>query len=130
MPTLPELARTHTNLLWQEIAHLKRLTGSWGFLADFAFSDLLLLVPVAGSGGRRFVVGGQVRPTTGQTLYLEDMVGQVFDETERPIATKCWHTGDLVQGPALITSPSPPACPCGSRSCACRSSTRATRSPC
>jgi two-component sensor histidine kinase len=52
-----------------------------------------------------------VRPTTGQTLYLEDMVGQVFDDTDRPIATKCWHTGDIVQGPALITEPVPAGMP-------------------
>ncbi len=98
MQTLPELARTHTDLLWHEIAHLKRLTGSWGFLADFSFSDLLLMAPVAGSDGHRFVVLGQLRPTTGQTMYQDDLVGHVFDEAERPIAGRGWRTREITEG--------------------------------
>jgi two-component system, sensor histidine kinase PdtaS len=102
--TLPELARTHTDLLWHEIAHLKRLTGSWGFLADFSFSDLLLLAPVAGSDGHRFVVLGQLRPTTGQTMYQDDLVGHVFDEAERPIAGRGWRTREITEGSIRIPS--------------------------
>src|SRR3954462_11805955 len=74
MATLAELARGHTPLGGKAIAHLQRLHGAWGMLADLSFADLLLFVPVAGGDDRRFIVLGQVRPTTRQTLHREDLV--------------------------------------------------------
>src|SRR5439155_23080073 len=53
-------------------AHLRRLMGWWGMLADLCIADLLLFVPVIGSKGSRFMILGQIRPTTGQTLHRED----------------------------------------------------------
>ena len=52
------------------LAHLQRLALSWRLLADLSFADLLLLAPIANEDGHRFVVLAQVRPTTGQTLYV------------------------------------------------------------
>jgi len=71
--------------------HLERLMGSWGMLADFSFSDLLLYVPIdeTGSGiespvkrrssatGSRFLIVGQMRPATSQTLFPSDRVGEI-----------------------------------------------------
>ena len=45
MATLAELARQHTALERDDVAHLQRLVGEWGMLADFCFADLLLYVP-------------------------------------------------------------------------------------
>ena len=68
-----ELLRAHTRFGRPQQAHLQRIISSWGLLADFAFADLLLFVPVAGEEGRQFVALAQVRPATGQTMYRQDL---------------------------------------------------------
>lgn len=103
MATLAELVREHTTLDAPVTAHLQRLVGSWGTLSDLCFADLLLFVPLA-TGGDRFVVLGQVRPTTNQTLHLEDMVGQVIGSEERPLVAKAWQLGSVVEGEVSIPS--------------------------
>ncbi|HSS11263.1 MAG TPA: histidine kinase N-terminal domain-containing protein [Acidimicrobiales bacterium] len=103
MATLAELARDYTRLDGPALAHLHRLVGSWGMLSDLCFADLLLFVPIDG-GGDRFIVLGQVRPTTSQTLHREDMVGHVIDEVERPLVSRCWRLGSIVEGEVGIPS--------------------------
>jgi two-component sensor histidine kinase len=98
MASLAGLARTHTELGWGAVAHLKRLSASWNMLSDFCFADLLLFVPVAGQEGHRFVVLDQVRPTTGQTMYRHDMVGVIYDEVERPLVARAFRLGEIVEG--------------------------------
>ena len=102
MATLAELALKNTALRGDDLAHVRRLVASWQSLADLCFSDLLLLVPVEGEEGRRFVVLGQVRPTTGQTLYPADMVGTVVDEVERPLLSHAWRQGELLVGGGTV----------------------------
>jgi two-component sensor histidine kinase len=89
-------------LSFADIAHLQRLTVSWGLLADFCFSDLLLLAPMASREGHRFVVLGQVRPTTGQTLYRDDLVGTIVDEVERPLVARSWRLQEMTEGDANV----------------------------
>ena len=88
--TLAELVRQNTRLGADDLAHLQRLVGDWGVLADFCFADLLLY-------GRRgptdWVVLAQVRPYTGQTLYVTDWVGTVADDTEDTLLEKVFDTG-------------------------------------
>ncbi|MEA3076241.1 MAG: two-component system, sensor histidine kinase PdtaS [Actinomycetota bacterium] len=99
MATLDELARLHTRLEPTGLGHLKRLVGSWGMLSDLCFADLLLFVPVAGGPGTsKFVVLGQVRPTTSQTLHRDDLVGRIIDETERPLIARALRLGEIVEG--------------------------------
>src|SRR3954454_8162070 len=105
MATLAELARMHTRLDGPELGHLQRLMGSWGMLADLCFADLLLFVPVAaleGGEGSRFIVLGQMRPTTNQTLHPEDLVGRIIDEVERPLVARAWRLGQIVDGEITI----------------------------
>ena len=105
MATMAELARIHTALDEGELEHLQKLVADWGMLSDFCFADLLLFVPVDGSGGTRFVVLGQIRPTTNQTLYREDLVGRIIDEVERPVVARAWRVGEIVEGEVMVTSP-------------------------
>src|ERR1700726_1847717 len=105
MATLAELARDYTSLDGPTLSHVQRLVASWGMLSDLCFSDLLLFVPVAGSNGTRFVVLGQIRPTTNQTLYQQDLVGRIIDEVERPFVASAWRGGEIVEGEVLVTSP-------------------------
>ena len=103
MATLPELARLHTRLSGDELSHLTRLVASWGLLADLCFADLLLFVPVVGGDGR-FIVLGQVRPTTSQTLHTDDLVGRIIDEAERPLVARAFRTGEIMDGEVAVTS--------------------------
>jgi two-component sensor histidine kinase len=97
-----ELARLNTGLGDGDLDHLHRLVASWQALADLSFSDLLLLAPVEADGGRRFLVLAHVRPTTGQTLYPDDLVGRVVDESERPLVARAWRVGEMTTGVASV----------------------------
>ena len=97
-----ELARLNTGLGDEPLEHLHRLVASWQVLADLSFSDLLLLAPVERESGRRFLVLAQVRPTTGQTLYPEDLVGRVVEESERPLVARTWRLGEITTGLAPV----------------------------
>src|SRR5712672_2700040 len=95
---LDDVALARTSLAGSDLIHVERLATSWRPLADLTFADLLLLVPIAGEEGHRFVVLGQVRPVTGQTNYPQDLVGNVVDEVERPLLARCWRSADIVRG--------------------------------
>jgi two-component sensor histidine kinase len=96
--SLAELLRVHTRLDASRQGHLQRLVASWGPLADLCFADLLLFVPVTGEDHRRYVVVGQVRPTTNQTVYRQDFVGEIVDEVDRPLVARAARSGEIVEG--------------------------------
>src|SRR3954447_11212884 len=77
---------------------MERLVATWRPLADLSFADLLLLAPITGEEGHRFVVLAQLRPVTGQTNYPQDLVGTIVDEVERPLYARCWRSADIVRG--------------------------------
>ena len=79
-----ELALANTGLTGAPLRHAQRLVATWQPLADLCFSDLLLMAPVDGEEGHRFVVLAHVRPTTGQTLYPADLVGTVVQGSSAP----------------------------------------------
>ena len=109
MTTMAELVRTHTTLREDEIVHLQLLLADWGMLSDFCFADLLLFVRVDAAeqeaDAAPMVVIGQIRPTTNQTLYREDLLGRVLTEAERPLVARSWRLGEMVEGEVLVTSP-------------------------
>ena len=98
MASLAELLRAHTRLDSQGQAHLQRLVASWGPLADLCFADLLLFVPIHGDEGDRYIVVGQVRPTTNQTVYRQDFVGEIVDDVDRPLVARSATSGDIIEG--------------------------------
>ncbi len=99
-----ELSARNTGLDPAARRHLDRLMGSWSLLADLCFSDLLLYVPLdplaAGTpeSEDHFVVYGQVRPTTSQTLYEIDLVGEVVAARELPLVLEATRTGAIAVG--------------------------------
>ncbi|MDQ1374111.1 MAG: two-component system, sensor histidine kinase PdtaS [Actinomycetota bacterium] len=103
MATLVELAEAHTKLGPHAVDHLQRLVGAWGLLADLSFSDLVLFAPETEANGR-FVVIGQVRPSTGQTLHREDLVGRVVDEVERSLVARAWRLGEITEGEIAVAA--------------------------
>ena len=100
--TSAELARQPGDLPEAAQDHLERLMGSWGMLADLSFSDLVLYVPVAeeppGLSPAHFVVLGQMRPTTSQTLFESDLVGEVADEAEAELIAEAWRSAVILVG--------------------------------
>jgi two-component sensor histidine kinase len=98
MAAFDELARAHTDLDPQAVLHLQRLVASWSLLADLCFADLLLFAPLADGEGERFVILGQIRPTTSRTQYSEDQVGRVVDNLERPVVARAWQLGQIIDG--------------------------------
>jgi two-component sensor histidine kinase len=69
---------------------------TWGFLADLCFADLLLFVSAEVGGEQKFLVIGQIRPTTSQTLYKEDQVGHMVTRDERPDVARSWELGQIL----------------------------------
>ena len=103
MATLAELLRDRAAVPGPVVEHLQRLVGSWAILSDLSFSDLLLFVPTAGETGG-FVVVGQVRPTTSQTLHLVDLLGREVSDEERPLLARAWSLGSVVEGEVPVES--------------------------
>ncbi len=73
MVDLERLARERTDLTTEQIAHLHLVIADWTLLSDMWFSDLVLWLPTWNAAG--FVAAAQVRPSTGPTVYPEDIVG-------------------------------------------------------
>jgi two-component sensor histidine kinase len=106
--SLAEIVRTRSRLSRPELVHLQRLVASWNMLADFCFSDLLLFVPLsfddpdADPDDTEFVVVGHVRPSTTQTLYRHDLIGEQLDESERPLVARSMRLGEIIEGEITI----------------------------
>jgi two-component sensor histidine kinase len=80
MSALTDTLAARTALDDAAVQHLARLVGEWQLLADLAFADLLLWVPVALPAAEAgsvagFLCAAQCRPTTGPTAYQHDQVG-------------------------------------------------------
>jgi two-component sensor histidine kinase len=106
MASLSELARLHTSLTLPQVDQLQRLVASWGLLADLCFADLMLFAGTTDGRGQPagLIVLGQIRPTTGQTLYRGDWVGHVVDVSERPLVARCLEIGEIIDGEVTIAS--------------------------
>jgi two-component system, sensor histidine kinase PdtaS len=99
MATLAELARAHTRLDDDAVDHLQRLLRGWGMLADLCFGDLVLL---AESSDDDFIVLGQMRPSTSQTLHHDDLIGRKMPEAERPVVSRAFRSGEIVEGEVAL----------------------------
>src|SRR4051794_32066317 len=97
MATLAELARLRTDLESPQLAHLPRLGGAWGLLADLCFAELLLSAPLRVADEPSFIVLGQVRPATTQTVYRTDWIGTTVTAQERPLVASSFSSGEIVE---------------------------------
>jgi two-component sensor histidine kinase len=81
--TLTELVRTHCDLDAEDVEWLQLLLADWQVIADLSFADLVLWVPDRGRTGYWAVA--QMRPTTGPTAYVDDLVGAFVPRGRRPL---------------------------------------------
>ncbi len=91
--TLAEIARDRTDLEPAGISHCEMLLRDLGLLADLAFSDLILWLPVWNSGG--YVAAAQIRPSTAATRYPNDLVGTFTPRGRRPELDRAWAAPGL-----------------------------------
>ncbi len=99
MASLAALVRDNTNLDRDQLSHLNRLTSEWHTLADFCFADLLLYVPTKDD---RWLIVGQVRPSTGQTVYHTDWVGSFANATEQSVLASSFKSGEIMEGDVQV----------------------------
>lgn len=95
MASLASLVRDNTTLDRDQVSHLNRLMSEWGMLADFCFSDLMLYVPTKDD---RWLIVGQVRPATAQTVYHTDWVGTFANVSERSVLASAFTSGEITEG--------------------------------
>ncbi|MCL2542496.1 MAG: sensor histidine kinase [Nocardioidaceae bacterium] len=95
MPTLAAIARRHTGLGEADVAWLQLLQADWQIIADLSFADLVLWLPDRAGAG--FWAGAQVRPTTGPTAYVDDIVGNAMPPGRRPLVDAAYELGRVMR---------------------------------
>ena len=93
--SLADIAADRTDLDAGAIAHCELVLRDLGLLADLAFSDLVLWLPVWNAGG--YVAAAQVRPATAPTRYPSDIVGTFCPRGRRPELDRAWAAPGLGQ---------------------------------
>ncbi|WP_148614842.1 PAS domain-containing sensor histidine kinase [Nocardioides rubriscoriae] len=91
MLSFTEIVRTSTDLGPDDVAWLQLLQADWQIIADLSFADLVLWLPDrAGTG---FWAAAQMRPTTGPTAYVDDVVGTFVERGRRPLLDAAYEQG-------------------------------------
>jgi two-component system, sensor histidine kinase PdtaS len=93
VPSLNDVARAHTDLSDADLDWLHALVSEWQLLADLSFADLVLWLPAR--GGLGFYAGAQMRPTTGPTAYVDDLVGTFAPRGRRLLLDAAFDEGRI-----------------------------------
>lgn len=95
MPSLDDIARHQTSLDADDVAWLYALVADWQIIADLSFADLVLWVPDAESKG--FWAGAQIRPTTGPTSLIDDVVGTFVPVGRSDVLERAMESGGVLE---------------------------------
>ncbi|WP_232681422.1 sensor histidine kinase [Nocardioides sp. R-C-SC26] len=95
MPSFSEVVRTHTRLTGADVVWLQLLQADWQIIADLSFADLVLWLPDRDGSG--FWAAAQMRPTTGPTAYVDDVVGIFAPTDEHSLLGRAWSSGRVVR---------------------------------
>ncbi|GAA3666085.1 PAS domain-containing sensor histidine kinase [Nocardioides ginsengisoli] len=95
MPSLSAIARRHTDLDEADIAWLQLIQADWQVIADLSFADLVLWLP--DGAGEGFWAGDQMRPTTGPTAYVDDIVGTFVPAGRRTLVDAAYELGRIAR---------------------------------
>jgi len=88
VPTLSELVDASTDLRPADVEWLHLLVGDWQMLSDLSFADLVLWVPDRENDG--WVAVAHCRPSTGPTVYYDDVVGTRVPRGRRVQVDRAW----------------------------------------
>jgi two-component sensor histidine kinase len=95
VPSLPELVRDHTDLGPDDVAWLTLLQADWQIIADLSFADLVLWLPDRTGSG--YWAAGQMRPTTGPTALVDDVVGTFVATGRRSLLDAALREGRIAR---------------------------------
>jgi two-component sensor histidine kinase len=95
VPSLQALARAHTDLVPEDVEWLSVLLADWQIIADLSFADLVLWLPA--SDGSGYWAGAQMRPTTGPTAFVDDIVGSFLEAGKRPLLDTALREGRIAR---------------------------------
>src|SRR5262245_52796164 len=93
VPSLDDVVRQYTELAELDREWLHRLVAEWQMLADLSFADLVLWVP--DREGLGFWACAQMRPTTGPTAHLDDLVGSFVPRGRRQLLDTAYDAGRI-----------------------------------
>src|SRR3954462_7679155 len=95
MPSMSEVIAEHTTLSETDAQWLRLLVEEWQLLADLAFPDLVLWVPEA--DGNVFWAAAQIRPNTGPTALLDDVVGDLIAYSPEHLVSEAFGSGEITR---------------------------------
>ncbi|HWG25947.1 histidine kinase N-terminal domain-containing protein [Actinospica sp.] len=95
MPSMNDLVREQTALQSEDLEWLHLIVADWQIIADLSFADLVLWVPTADEA--QYVAVAQMRPNTGPTSYVDDLVGHVVPRGRRPLLDQALDEGRIVR---------------------------------
>jgi len=89
VPTLNDLLKANTDLEPAEVEWLHLLVGDWQLISDLSFADLVMWVRDQASDD--WICVAHCRPSTGATVYYEDMVGTRAPRGRRVQVDRAWE---------------------------------------
>jgi len=92
---MSEIIAEHTVLSDADQRWLKLLVSEWQLLADLSFSDLVLWV--ADRDENVFWAVAQIRPNTGPTALVDDVVGDLIAYSPEHLVAGAFNTGQITQ---------------------------------
>ncbi len=92
---MSEIVAEHTDLSDADQRWLKVLVSEWQLLADLSFSDLVLWVP--DRDANVFWAAAQIRPNTGPTALLDDVVGDLIAYSPEHLVSEAFVSGRITQ---------------------------------
>ena len=95
MPSMSEVIAEHTTLSGEDEQWLGLLVEEWQLLADLAFSDLVLWVPEPDANV--FWAAAQVRPTTGPTALVDDVVGDLIAYSPEHLVSEAFLSREITR---------------------------------
>ena len=93
--SLSAIARRHTDLDDADIAWLQLIQADWQVIADLSFADLVMWLPDRDGGG--YWAADQMRPTTGPTAYVDDVVGSFLPLGRRTLVDTAYEVGRIAR---------------------------------
>jgi two-component sensor histidine kinase len=92
---LTQIVRAHTDLGPEDLTWLQMILADWQVIADLSFADLVLWLPDRDGSG--YWAAAQMRPTTGPTAYVDDLVGAYVARGRRPLIDSAHEQGRVAR---------------------------------